>query len=352
MSNYSVVRVDPGAAGVTRQEVIVPNRQMVIRVPPGMVGASVTLGARDRDPVPLDEGHNRVCLPEAVGRVYITAPPGDVIQIVSMEEGALEHIPFGSETAREVSARRLESIWMPRASANGAAFQVSDIWSPAGVTSGFNGWITPIGAGASTMEHYRGVFCGRFNAPHQRNYGPPIYFPESANSHADRYRNPEAFRVWRVRVHLAVTAGGFNDATGLSLLHSNGGVGGLMTGGGHGFGLVGDGAGWRWVEKDVGGASVYPVSIPLVWPVALTEWCEVEIRILAAVPGRGARAKLLLDGVTVLDREWGAPGVALPLLGGSAFNRYQLIVHNNDAVAAAGMYFAAGLSISAGALEP
>lgn len=73
---------------------------------------------------------------------------------------------------------------------------------------------------------------------------------------------------------------------------------------GVGFALVGDGAGqWKFIARKTGGAAL-TIDTVLTWPVALTEFVDVEFRVYPASSGEGARLVVLVDGVVKVDEDW------------------------------------------------
>lgn len=76
------------------------------------------------------------------------------------------------------------------------------------------------------------------------------------------------------------------------------------------FGLAGNGAGWGYFSKPQSGVS--PIfEVPLAWPVPVTEWALVELRIEGATDTRSARFRILVNGSLLISRLWS--GVELPL---------------------------------------
>lgn len=159
--------------------------------------------------------------------------------------------------------------------------------------------------------------------------GRPVSVPPLAPAAPSSFDTPGR-RVWRWITRFAWGAASTPTAdVGLRVV-LHGGVGSAPAGGGYpwmtdasdgdgrsGFGILMLNNAPTFVarrQKDAIG--VFAIRVPLAWPGALTDWCDVEFRVTAAGAGEPARVRVLLNGVSHGDYSFGDGLLPYP---GSAF---------------------------------
>lgn len=180
-----------------------------------------------------------------------------------------------------------------------------------------------IGTGSATMELWREILVGRLRA----TAGTPVCekqaelfhvrFPMAATGAAsvrEPGRFPEHQRVFRWSFLWAMDSDGAPlRGTGFAVMPANAAVPTYPSavGAGGGFGVEGDGvSGMRFFSVPIAGGAFQDLT-PLVWPGPLADFVLVDIEIQSATPSNPARLRIALNGLVVIDRNWG-PGTLLP----------------------------------------
>lgn len=175
------------------------------------------------------------------------------------------------------------------------------------------------GTGTKIMTVYKDLVCGQFACSAGNNIesdlvGMSAYVPLTKNGILATQKAPEQYRFfwWQWLMAKPVAATAFTPETGF-ILEPKGVTGASWpTAANGGVGIIGDGAGgWQFGAKKLGGAGPFTVTQPLVWPVALDEWCQVDFTIVGASGQGDASFTLSLGGSVVLTFPWGV-GSILP----------------------------------------
>lgn len=198
-------------------------------------------------------------------------------------------------------------FWPPQQPyGEGAAFPTSANGRFAG--SSFNAfWSAVQGAAANNMQRYHDAICGAFTqgggAFSRRAMlnaaAIPYLFRHGLTG---SYKVPSWRRcyIWEFVVAWNVDAAN-TPASGIALQISDGTLTGWVTAV-PGFGIVRNGAGvWEYRSyKFVGGVITLVETVPLVWPVAVTEFATVQFIIQSASGGGDATFQLRVNGVNAL----------------------------------------------------
>lgn len=240
------------------------------------------------------------------------APTGGTLRIYA----GTEPIPFVSGGAGAALHNDCEISW-PQYGTNLAG---GSGWPTTAHTRWGDGspvyWAAKDGIGADGMTVVKGRLCGFLSSGAGliagRNAGGATMHPLLVRPPATSFRCPAQLRVWTFSVTIARSVlVNWTDQSGVALLLSAGPAGGWMgVVGNAGIGVVGDGAGgWMYVSRK--GGVLYTEAVPLVWPVAQTEYATLGFQIRSADGAREAEFSLYVNDALTITRSWGA-GTLLP----------------------------------------
>lgn len=191
-----------------------------------------------------------------------------------------------------------------------------------GIATAYGVWGAVFGTGPATnnMLIHKGAYAGQFTCDGAGNYSGRAMNGFSVQLNLDkpvgappRMTFPEQTRCYGLTFLMAVrTLRNYSAKTGVVMQLAAGAVPGWIDAGNAGFGIVGDGAGgWQFVSKKAAGAGVYDEQVPIVWPLARTEWARVDYVLLGATSTGAAAFQLWVDNLLILERSWAA-GTLLP----------------------------------------
>lgn len=330
------------AGGVTERRIILAHKVVALRVP-ARVTASVRFGRADADAIPLQEGWNRFCLTQPPGVMYLTATDGDPIDVLTSQDIVPDF--FSPAAAAAIGAQKAAASWFyswdltpPNAALGIGGTVKTNVRDRSGSVSNplikINNtpdlqifrdtpaahMTPPFGA-----EVWEGLKLDKMAWAGTLLQGSLAAGGDAPTQHVARY----IFKVAREAGNAISGVGMFikldNDAGAAPNLFNP-----ALTE--VGFGVGGDGAGgWLYISKpQTAGSPIF--TAPIAWPVPVTEWAVVELRVEGATSTRAARFRILVNGVIVITRLW--DGGELPLYsaiaGGVAFHA---MIQNANSVA-------------------
>lgn len=338
------------AGGITERKIVLAHKVVALRIAAG-VTASVRFGRLDADSIPLQEGWNRFCFTEPPGAMFLTATDGDPIDVLTSQDIVPDF--FSTAAAAAIGAQKAAASW----------FYSWDLTFPnAGLTigttvktavrdrSGAVGNVLIKINNTPDLQIFRDTPAAHMTAPEGVDVWEGIKLEKiawagtllqgslaaggnSPTQHVARY----IFKVAREAGNAIAGVGAFiklDNDTGLSPNLFNPALTDV------GFGVTGDGAGgWQYFSKPQTGVS--PIfTAPIAWPVPVTEWAVVELRVEGATSTRAARFRIVVNGVIVITRLW--DGGELPLYsaiaGGAAF--HAMVQNANQTVLSLDIYCA------------